>query len=387
MALRPQPGDTQANGRAAATDPEDVYPRGMGAESLYSMAVGDPRRPAVGRAAFGTLLASAVFLGFTATKQIKPIFFHAPWINDPYDTVFSFTMFFVPLVAACLLVQVALCRRSEPLPAGRVISILRACRVAVVAIVAELATAWIAVAVGANRSSWTGVPTGVLIGLLALSTVVTCKVIIDLGRAPRLRKPDAPTDGQPSDWLADLLAVARGECRRLGSFRRPALTALDWADRTGARRVRLHPAGSAAVVSGLFAVTVLGWQAVREGYSLSAALLAIGLGFCGMFAFLVLAGSYLGIVRSPNRLQGSRRRALDATVVGCTVAIATVAFHDQLWWVIGSSPRIAGTHQFATLVGTFALLAFCLIFTIETVLGYHPEERGWTGPGRDLEGS
>lgn len=62
------------------------------------MAVGDPRRRLVGRAAFGTLLAAAVFLVFTGTKQIKAVYFHAPWSDDPYDTVLSFTMFFVPLV-------------------------------------------------------------------------------------------------------------------------------------------------------------------------------------------------------------------------------------------------------------------------------------------------
>jgi hypothetical protein len=89
------------------------------------MPVGDPRRRLIGRAAFGTLLTSAVFLVFTATKQIKAFYFHAPWENDPYDTVFSFTMFFVPLVTACFLVQVSLCRKSEPLPTSRAVTILR----------------------------------------------------------------------------------------------------------------------------------------------------------------------------------------------------------------------------------------------------------------------
>jgi hypothetical protein len=105
----------------------------MSVPSTYVMPVGDLRRPLIGRAAFGTLLASAIFFVFTATKQSSPVYVHAPWVNDPYDTVFSFTMFFVPLLAATVLVQVSLCRISEPLPTGRVVTILRACRIALAA--------------------------------------------------------------------------------------------------------------------------------------------------------------------------------------------------------------------------------------------------------------
>lgn len=99
----------------------------MSVPSTYVMPVGDLRRPLIGRAAFGTLLASAIFFVFTATKQSSPVYVHAPWVNDPYDTVFSFTMFFVPLLAATVLVQVSLCRKSEPLPTGRVVTILHGC--------------------------------------------------------------------------------------------------------------------------------------------------------------------------------------------------------------------------------------------------------------------
>ena len=67
--------------------------------------VDDARRPPIRRAVFGTVWAAGVFFVFTATKEVKPIYDHAPWLNDPYDTVISFTMFFVPLVAACLLVR------------------------------------------------------------------------------------------------------------------------------------------------------------------------------------------------------------------------------------------------------------------------------------------
>jgi hypothetical protein len=58
--------------------------------------------------AFGALLAVAPFVGFMVpTKQLPAIYDHAPWMNDPYDTVYSFAMFFVPLVAAGFAVQVS----------------------------------------------------------------------------------------------------------------------------------------------------------------------------------------------------------------------------------------------------------------------------------------
>ena len=345
--------------------------KSMSVQSPYLLPVGDPRRPLIRRAAFGTLLAAAVFFVFTVTKQIKPVNNHAPWVNDPYDTVFSFTMFFVPLVAAAFLVQVSLCRRSEPLPTGRVVMILRGCRVAVGAIVAELVSAWVAVAVGANRSEWTGAATGVLVALLILSTVVTGKVILDLLRAPRLRGPDGAEERTQSDWLGDVVIVAKRESRWLGPLRRPGLSVLDWTDRNVVSKVRRHPLGAGAVASGLFAVTVLGWQAIREGYSPSATLLSMGLGFCGMFPFLVLAGSYFGIVRSPNMLYGMQRRALDASVVACIAALVALAFHDSLWWIVGSSPSAAGTAQFATLVGSATFVAFLVVFMVETLLLSH----------------
>jgi hypothetical protein len=339
------------------------------------MAVGDPRRRLVGRAAFGTLLAAAVFLVFTGTKQIKAVYFHAPWSDDPYDTVLSFTMFFVPLVAAAFLIQVSLCRKSEPLPTGRVVMILRGCRVAVGAMVIELLSAWVAVAVRANRPQWTAGATGVLVSLLALSTIVTAKVIVDLYRAPRLRSPDRAESSQ-SDWLKDVVTVAERESRWLGPLRRPGLTVLGWADRALLSRARRRPLVAVVLASGLFAVTVFGWQAVREGYHASVTLLSMGLGFCGMFAFLVVAGSYLGVVRSTNALRGLKRRALDAGVVACIVAIATLAFRGSLWWVIGSSSSAAGPAQFATLVGSATLLAFGTVFTGETLLRSHSGPAG-----------
>jgi hypothetical protein len=343
---------------------------GVSVQSPHVMPVGDVSRPLIRKAAFGTLLASAIFFMFTATKQSNSIYFHAPWVNDPYDTVFSFTMFFVPLLAATVLVQLSLCRKSEPLPTARVVTILRGCRIALAAMTIELLSAWVSVALEANRSEWTAATT-VLIALLTLCSVVTGKVIVDVVRLPHLRSPDRVAELQESDWLADLVIVAQRQSRWLGPLRRPGLSVVVWTDRAMISKARRHPVGAAAVTSAAFAVTVFGWQAIREGYLVSVTSLEMGLGFCGMFAFLILAGAYLGIVRSPIRSYGAQRRAIDASVAASIVAVATLAFRDWLWWIVGSNAITAGRAQFAALVGGTSLLAFVMVFTSETLWRSH----------------
>jgi hypothetical protein len=342
------------------------------AEPAQLIPVDDPRRPAVRRAVFGTVLASAIFFVVTdPTKQIATLYDHAPWENDPYDTVYSFSMFFVPLVAAFFLVQVSLCRRSEPLPVSRVVAILRGCRVAVVTIAAALATEWAAVALGANRSQWTSGATGLLLVLLILTTVLTGKVIVDLSRAPKLGVPGQDRDGRQPDWLADLVTAARRESRWLGPLSGPALSVLTWTDRRLLARVRRHPLLAAAVASVTFGVTVGVAQGISEGYFLSVTLLVIGLLSCGMFAFLVMAGCYLGVVRSSARWYGPPRRAVDAGVSACVAAVTALALRDSLWRAVGSNQPAAGPAQFATLVGSAFLAVFLVVFAVETLLRSH----------------
>ena len=93
-------------------------------DERQSLAVGDRRRVAIGKAAFSTLWTAIAFFAFTVpTKQVKPVYEHAPWLNDPYDTLYSFAMFLVPLATAFFLVQVSLCRKAEVLPAQRARSV------------------------------------------------------------------------------------------------------------------------------------------------------------------------------------------------------------------------------------------------------------------------
>src|ERR1022692_3901461 len=143
-----------------------------------SLAVGDGPRGAIGKAAFSTLWTAIVFFLFTVpTKQIKPVYNHAPWLNDPYDTLYSFAMFVVPLATAFLLVHVSVCRKVEVLPAERARSVLRGCRVAAIVMTATLASCWISLAVGANRAQWNDSTTTALVVGLAVVTGLDIRAV------------------------------------------------------------------------------------------------------------------------------------------------------------------------------------------------------------------
>src|SRR5271165_4312280 len=139
-------------------------------EAANELAVGDPTRSDIRLAVFATLALAALFFAFVAPlKQVKAVYDHAPWLNDPFDTVISFMMFFVPVIAFSCVPRVSLCRRSEPLAVTRVRDLLRSCRVMPGAVTLTLASEWVSVAIGANRSQWNET-TWLQIGLLGLLT-------------------------------------------------------------------------------------------------------------------------------------------------------------------------------------------------------------------------
>lgn len=333
----------------------------------HVLAVGDPRRPAIGRAVVGTLLAAVVFFLCTGpVKQIAPLYDHAPWLNDPFDTAVSFAMFFVPLVAACCLARVPLCRKSEPLPAARVRDLLRGCRVVLGAVAVTLLAEWVSVVIGANRAQWNGA-TWLQVGLLVLMTVLTLRAAAGLRRVPVPRLPDSADRTGVPDWLTDMVAIAARESRWLGPFRRPVLSAVGWTDRRLLSMVRRHPLRAASVVAVALGVTVGAWQGVSEGYDAPVMLTFIALFGCGMFALLAGAGSYLGFVRGAVQLRGIRRRAADAAVVTCAGVLVAFAFRYHLWWIVGSSNAVAGLPQLLALLGISALSVFAVALALESL--------------------
>jgi hypothetical protein len=336
------------------------------------LAVGDRRRVAIGKAAFSTLWTAIAFFAFTVpTKQVKPVYEHAPWLNDPYDTLYSFAMFLVPLATAFFLIQVSLCRKAGVLPAERARSVLRGCWVAAIVMTATLASCWISVAAGANRAQWNDSTTTVLVVGLAVVTGLDIRAVVMLVRAPRLGHSGASRGEAADDWFGDVILVARRESRWFGPFRSLVTSVIAWCDRTVIARLRQHPILGAALASLAFGTGVGLNQGIREGYFLASTLLTVCLLTCGMFAFLMLAGSYLGVVRSGTPLAGVPRRLIDATVIACIAALVALAFRNSLWWIIGTNANSAGNGQFAGLLGIAVATAFAAGFAIESIMGTH----------------
>jgi len=142
---------------------------------------------------FGTLVLAAVFFLVTApVKETPSLFDHAPWLNDPFDTVISFMIL---LIAVLCMPRLLLCRRSEPLPATRIRDLLCGCRVLLAGVGLTLASEWVSVVIGDNRAAWNGA-TWLQVGALALlsaatAVVVVVVVLIGMGRAglPRAGRP------------------------------------------------------------------------------------------------------------------------------------------------------------------------------------------------------
>jgi hypothetical protein len=345
----------------------------MGEETWAgALAVNDPRRPAIGRAMFSTLWAAALFSVCTGpAKQIKPLYDHAPWLNDPFDTVVSFAMFFVPLIALCCLGRVLLCRRSQTLPSLRVVDLLRGCRVVLAAIALTLLSEWSAVAVGANRSAWdsaTWLQTGLLVGMTALLVRAGVRVRRASARSIRGDARARPS----SDWLSDLVLIARWLSLRLGPWRGPVLGVVDWIEGRVVTVVRRHPLWAAGIGCSLFGVATGVNQGIREGYDGSATLAVVLLLSCGMFGLVVASGYYLGLVRSDSRLVGVQRRVVDSAVLTCFGVLVPFAFRGSLWWIIGTNGNAAGVTQLAELLGVFAVVIFAVALTAESLFRLHP---------------
>lgn len=330
----------------------------------------DPIRASIRRAVFGALLSIAVFVVLTLTKEMKPAYVHAPWLNDPYDTAISFAMFFVPLMAVIILVQTSLCLRSEPLSVPRVVSIIRACRLAVGVVAATSVSAWLAVILQANKSQWTWSSTGFEVGLLVVVTAMVSVAAMYLAHVRRIPNRIHRSSDE-HDWIGDAMVVAMRESRRFGVFRNDTKSIVELCERVLVDRVRRHPTTAAALTSAGFGAAVFGWQACREGYVASVTLLSMGLGFCGMYSFLMFAGSYFGLVRSTNPSSGLRRRAIDGSVVGGAAAIVVLAFRGNLWGTIGSNGTAAGPAQLAALEAGAILLAFVCTLLAESLLRSH----------------
>lgn len=312
------------------------------ASSPGVLAAGDPARAAAGRAIIGSLLAGCVFTAYLWTaKELRPLYAHEPWQDDPYDAVVSFALICVPLLLAPSLLRVRLCRRYAELPARRAADLLRASRVLLGMVVITLGSEWVSVITGAHRRDWTAV-TAALIGVLAVLTAGALGVAWLLRRAGRAAR--GPVPAQP-DWLADGVTLGQQAAAWCGPWRERALAALGWLDRHVIAAVRRHPLRAAAVASAAGAVAADSPQIVFEGYRPGLALWFLAVTACALFAFLVAGGAYLRVTGRAGPA-GPLARALVAAAAAVPV---TAGFRAWLWWVVGGAGQGSGLARLALL--------------------------------------
>jgi hypothetical protein len=333
------------------------------------LVVGDPARPFIGRAVFRTLIAAGVFELFAyVAKWVNPLYVHTPWMNDPYDTAVSFTVFFVPLVVGFSLIRIPLCRRNQPLPIQRARDLLRGSVLVIATALITLLADWISVAVRSNRANWDDA-TGVAIGLLALTSIVVVQAAVDVRRAFS-ELPGSSLDAPASDWLGDFLLTAMQRSGWLGPGRRTGDRLLRWLDRQVVTLIRRHPLLTAATAAAGFGIAFAGAQAFGEGIPLGQVfLIYFGVAAGAMYAFTVAGGTYLGLVRSDRRAQGARRRVIDAVVTGCAALPVAIAFRYALWSAAGAHGE--GLGQIWVLLLLAFTSIFVIVFAVESLARLH----------------
>ena len=332
--------------------------------------VADARRPRIGRAIIGAFLAAGLFELFAlGVKEFRPLGDHAPWMDDPFDVVTSFAIFFLPIVGALSAVRLALCRRFEPLPRSRLDDLVHGCIVLIGVALVIAGSDWIAVIRGVDRASWSPV-TPALVAALAVLTAGLALAAVGLAREARRLPPLERSEPVGPDWLADASELATRVSRRLGPFEPVTTRGIRVVDRWAWAWVRRRPITAAVIAAAGFAA-LFDVGALREGSSLEVLVFVFGVAWCGMFAFLLAVGSYLGLVRTPRVLGGARRRLLDATLLGCASVPITLAFRDSLWGLVGTSAGQAGLAELDRLLVLVAAAVVGLTFVVETIARIH----------------
>ncbi len=311
------------------------------------------------------------FLCTAPVKEVSGLYDHAPWLNDPFDTVISFMMFFVPFVASLCVVRILQCRRSEPLPVARISDVLRGCRLVLTCMGVTLACEWIAVAIHDNGRAWNDA-TWIQIGLLALMSLCMVVVVVALRKSRDPRLAGGQSSSTAPDWMGDTFQWLSAHSYLLGKAQPSVSTAVEHVYETVASLARRHPMWSALGVCTLFGITVGVNQGVREGYSPSATVVASLLLSAGMFGLLTASGKYLGLVRSRNPSFGIRRRLIDALVITCLAVFVPFALRYHLWWIVGSTNAMAGVAQLTELLAIFAGAIFVTTFAVEGALRLYP---------------
>jgi hypothetical protein len=343
----------------------------MADSQVMTIPVGDEWRATLRPPIFGTMGLAAVFFLYTApVKETPRLFDHAPWLNDPFDTVISFMMLFVPLVALLCIPRILQCKRCEPLSNARISDVLRGCRVVLTCVSFTLASEWLALGIHDNAKAWNA-KTWLQVGLLAVMTIGTSVLVVLVrnARDPRLAK--CHSSGSAPDLLSDSFDWLVARSHLLG-FAQPSVErALISLDDKVASIARRRPLWSVFGLCMLFGVSVGINQGIREGYHASVTIVVSLLLAVGMFGLVAAAGNYLGLVRSSRPSRGIQRRLIDAVVITSIGILFPFALRYHLRWMVGSTNATAGLTQLLELLLLFAAAIFASAFAVETGLRTH----------------
>lgn len=316
------------------------------------LAVASPERPVIGRAVVGSLLLGACFVVFTdVTKEVSALYAHEPWKEDPYDSLVSFAIVAGALLTGAGAVRACLCRAGEPLPARRVVDLLRAARLLVALVAVTVGSDWLSVALGTRRQTWTAATAFVVAGLVAL-TALTGAAGLMLRRATRAARQFDDAPNQP-DWAADALEYCHRAVARLGRWGGWLETTLRWIDTAVLRWVRRHPVAAAGLFAAAFGMLIDVPQVLVEQYPATLAALIMTVSACSMFAFVMLAGGYVRLV---GRRPGHPAPAVVIMLSVCVSVPLAVTFRGSLWWLVETNDKAAGVPQLAELLAVGAAI-------------------------------
>ncbi|MFI1073957.1 hypothetical protein [Streptomyces puniciscabiei] len=300
---------------------------------------------------WASLGAAGVFEALTVlATQDKSVRAASPWQDDPYDVMVSLAQFAVPMLA--LVIASRLLAWRAPGGVDRVRQTVRAAGAMVTLVGLTVVSEWAAV-VARTPASSSGPWAAVLIGGLAVNSVLTAAVAVLLVRGHRGHGSAGPWR---HDWLGDAVFL----CRRIPVLRRGAgPDAAVW--------VRRHAMTVFVTLSTLAAAALTSAQAIGEGWTdllLTAWFLVVTA--TSNLAFCVISNAVAGFVARPPRTR-PRRIAEASAVAGCVAISVATAFRDALWPVFGtgtltSVPALAALTLgagLATSLVTAALLLAC----------------------------
>ena len=345
-----------------------------------AFAVGDPDRRRIGTAAIISMLTAAAFVAYLwIAKEVRPLYLHEPWQDDPYDAVVSFSFFFVPILGALCLIRAALCKRDRPLPVRRARELLVASRLMTSIAGVTLTVEWASTILGVHHEVWNSA-TYALLAVLGVMTLAVAAAVALVSDALR-RTPSA--DLGP-DWWSDASAVVGqywGPERPLGGVLSPMARA--GIDRV-AVLVRTWPFVVAIVVSIGFGVLLATSQGVAEGgFAPTVFGLYLSVAAASMFAFLLAAGAHLHLAGARPRLSGNWRRIADSAAVAAAAFAAALALRGALEPVARLVPGRGVTHLLGTCL-LISLASGAAAYLVEGVIGVHSERSlggGFTDPG------